>query len=396
VKLLILDPDLTSFGGHNFNYLDGMVREARARGVETSILGFRSIEPAVARALGAVGYFTAPGRGMLTDVNGPEEIRLAWNQVVLNAIFGRDLARLTPGLSPDMLVFVPAATSRQLPALAEWLALVAPPSLPKLVCLFRYDLDGYPAERERLKIPAQVLGTLARPAVFCCETVENAELHQAALGFPFLTMPQPFVIRAPTPPTRRATIPATVGYFGDARFMKGSHLLPGLCEIAARPNSPYRLCIQTFNISDDPQVPGQLTAVRRRAIEAPAGIRFIEGAQEISAYHRLLVGCDIVLLPHRQMTYRRQTSAIFCEAMSAGKVVVIPEDTSMSRSVRRLGGDPITFCDWTVEGIHEAIVRAVAELEARSSEARGLALKWNAENGPGAMIDFLVRQHGAG
>jgi glycosyltransferase involved in cell wall biosynthesis len=391
VKLVILDPDLTSFGGHNFNYLDGMVSEARARGIETRIYGFHEMDPNVRRALGAVGHFKTPGRAMVTDVAGGTQVSVAWTHVVLNEMFGRDLTALKPEMGPDTLVFVPAATSRQTAALAAWLALIAAVSLPKVVCLFRYDLDGYPDEREMLKVPVTVLGTLARPTVFCCETEENAELHRQAFGFPVATMPQPFAI-APAPDTPRRGGKPVVGYFGDARHMKGSHLLPGLCELVSVTNSSYRLCLQTFDTGAEPEVRGQLAGVRKVAVTSPDAIRLILGAQEISRYHRLLHGCDIVLLPHRRQTYRRQTSAIFCEAVSAGKPVVVPDESSMSSALRRYGADPVVFREWTVEGVHAALLRAVADLTRKTQEAKQVAQAWNVDNGAKAMVDFLVRQ----
>lgn len=393
MKLVILDPDLTTFSGHNFNYVEGIAREARARGIDTRIFAFRDIQPAVAKAVDAVGHFTTPGRAVLNDIPGDANVGVSWTHVVMNAVFLRDLVPLTGELGRDTLVFVPAATSRQLFALAQWLALIAPPSLPSLVCLFRYDLDNYPNERELLKVPIKVLATLQRPAVLCCETAEIAETYVSSLDVPVTTIPFPFVV--PFEPRASDRVPgsATVGYFGDARYMKGSHLLPGLCEQAAASGDAYHLCIQTFLTGEEAAVPAQLAAVRRAALAAPEKVRLIEGPQPLARYHRLLLGCDIVLLPHNATTYRRQTSAIFCEAVSAGKVIVMPEETSMSSAIRRMGGDPVTFSEWTVQGVQAALLRAVRELDARRPEAMRLAGIWNKENGAKALVERLVGWH---
>jgi hypothetical protein len=395
VKLIILDPDLMGFGGHNFNYLEGMVRHARSLGIATHVFAHRQCAPAVLQALGATPHFTTPGRAIITDVEGPDEVRIAWTHVVLNTMFGRDLVPLTRELGPDTVVFVPATTSRQTAALAEWLALIAPVSLPRLVCLLRFDIDNYPTEGDLLKVPIRVLATLKRPAVFCCETEENTEVYRATLGVPVQTMPLPFVVPAAKGTESARPHPAIVGYFGDARFMKGSHLLPGLCELAGHGDGSYRLCIQTFDAGAEAPVPAQIAAVRRAAVNYPDAIRFVEGPQKLDRYHRLLRDSDIVLLPHRAATYRRQTSAIFCEAVSAGKVVVMPDGSSMSTTMRLLGSDPITFQDWTVEGVQEALIRAVGELDARRAEAQHLARLWNERHGPKAIVNFLVAQHRA-
>lgn len=394
MKLVVLDPDLATFSGHNFNYLEGLVREARSRGIETRIFAYRGVEGAVASTIGAAGHFTTLGRAVLNDIPGGAEVGAAWTHVAINAVFHRDLAPLTTELGPDTLVFVPAATSRQLFALAQWLSLIAAPSLPTLVCLFRYDLDAYAGEAARLKVPALVLSTLTRPAVLCCETEENAEAHRSALDLDVATLPLPFTIPSPAHRPPPATRPV-VGYFGDARYMKGFHLMPGLCE-RARSDRLYRLMIQTFDTGEIPAATGQIAEVRRLAAAAKDDVTLVEGALDPSTYRRLLDAADIVCLPYLASAYRIASSAIFCEATSAGRVVVIPEDTWMSATVRRLGAKPVTFNEWTAAAVDAAIRRAIADLPARAAEARRLALAWNAENGAKAVIDRLVGWHRRG
>lgn len=394
MKLVVLDPDLATFSGHNFNYLEGIAREARARGIETRIFAYRGIEPAVADAIGAVGHFTTLGRAVLNDIPGDAEVGAAWTHVALNAVFHRDLVPLTAELGPETLVFVPAATSRQILGLAQWLSLIAGPSLPTLVCLLRYDLDAYAGEGPRLKAPALVLSTTARPAVFCCETVENAEAHRATLGLDFATLPLPFTMPSSEhrpPPTDRPV----VGYFGDARYMKGFHLLPRLCELARVGDRSYRLAIQTFDTGESLSATGQIAEVRRFAA-AGSDTELIEGALDPSAYRRLLDAADIVCLPYLASAYRVASSAVFCEALSASRVVVVPEDTWMSASVRRLGGNPVAFREWTPEAVDAAIRHAIADLPARAAEARCLARAWDAENGAKAVVDRLVAWHRRG
>ncbi len=392
MKLVILDPDLATFSGHNFNYLEGIAREARARGIETRIFAFRNVEPAVAQAIGAIGHFTTPGRAILNDIPGGPEIGAAWTHVALNAVFHRDLVPLTAELGPDTLVFVPAATSRQLLALSQWLSLIAAQSLPTLVCLFRYDLDAYAGEAPRLKLPAVVLSTLARPAVFCCETEENAQVHGAALGLDFATLPLPFVVPSAAhrpPPAERPV----VGYFGDARYMKGFQLLPGLCELARASGHPYRLAIQAFDTGESAEATASVEKVRRISASADGEVSLVEGALDLASYHRLLDAADIVCLPYLASAYRVASSAIFCEAISAGRVLVIPDRTWMSAAFRRLGGEPTTFDAWTPSAVDEAIRRAIADLPALAAEARRLSEAWNATNGPKAVVDRLVGWH---
>ncbi|MBI1778552.1 MAG: glycosyltransferase [Proteobacteria bacterium] len=396
MKLVILDPDLATFGGHNFNYLEGIVGEARSRGIDTRVFGYRGIKPEVAKALGAVGHFAVLGRAALTDVDGGPKIRAAWTHVVLNAVFARDLQPLTQELGPETLVLVPAASSRQLFALAQWLALIAPPSLPQLVCLFRYDLAAYAGEEEFLGVPAAVLASLKRPAILCCETEANALAHQTALQLRFLTMPFPFPVPERVPSNPKTGDRPRVGYFGDGRYMKGFHLLPGLAEMALAANAAYRLWVQTFDTGDDPDAKGHLLSLRRLAARDAEAVVLLDGTVDSARYRRFMLDCQIVLLPYHAPTYRRASSAIFCEAVSAGRVVVVPEETWMCEALRRLGVEPLTFRDWSVPALDGVLRQAASDLPRRRQEAERIAVHWNAGNGPKPVLDQLTRWYERG
>jgi glycosyltransferase involved in cell wall biosynthesis len=53
------------------------------------------------------------------------------------------------------------------------------------------------------------------------------------------------------------------------------------------------------------------------------------------AYLRLLREADVLLLPYRAETYKERTSGVFCEALSAGKPVIVPESSLMGLQVSR-------------------------------------------------------------
>ena len=53
------------------------------------------------------------------------------------------------------------------------------------------------------------------------------------------------------------------------------------------------------------------------------------------AYLQLLRDADVLLLPYRPETYKERTSGVFCEALSAGKPVIVSEGSLMARQVSR-------------------------------------------------------------
>ena len=72
------------------------------------------------------------------------------------------------------------------------------------------------------------------------------------------------------------------------------------------------------------------------------------------AYLQLLRDADVLLLPYRSETYKERTSGVFCEALSAGKPVIVSEGSLMARQVSR------ERTGWVVRDRHpESIARMI-------------------------------------
>jgi hypothetical protein len=171
--------------------------------------------------------------------------------------------------------------------------------------------------------------------------------------------------------------------------MKGAHLLPGLAAAAASADGGFRLCVQAFSAGDDAEAPRQLGQVRRWAAKSPEAVRLLQQPMSVERYRRVLQGCAVVMLPYLASAYRVASSAVFCEAVAAGRPVIVPEDTWMSGVLRRFGAKPATFTSWSVPAILASLRAVLADLAQRRAEAARLASAWNTANGPERLIDRL-------
>jgi hypothetical protein len=100
---------------------------------------------------------------------------------------------------------------------------------------------------------------------------------------------------------------------------------------------------------------------------------------------------DIVVLPYRER-YEVSGSGVFIEALSLGKVLVLPERGWMADFARQHGSAPVTFGEATPALVLAAVEDAVDRYPDLSDRARGAAEAWNDTQGSAAEIADWLRQ----
>jgi len=122
MRFYYVDPGLINNVGHHANSCRFITKELKARGIQTTILGERRIEPALRDELDARPFFRAFTYGDLIedDISG-------WLEAFDNncAITVEDLFRI-PDIGPDDILFLNSARPAQLMAIGEWLRLIDP------------------------------------------------------------------------------------------------------------------------------------------------------------------------------------------------------------------------------------------------------------------------------
>ena len=181
-----------------------------------------------------------------------------------------------------------------------------------------------------------------------------------------------------------------IGYLGGTRLERGVDLIPGL--VRATRNSlgdriawtaqfdPESLSRQTGGALD-----GDIAAMR----DDPA-VELVEGMVSTGDYFAMLDRMDIVVLPYRER-YEVSGSGVFVEALTLGKVLVVPERGWMAGFARRYGSEPVTFADTTLEAVLAALERAVSGYPDLGATAFAAAETWNADQGSTARIAAWLR-----
>src|SRR6266700_5609198 len=306
------------------------------------------------------------------------------------------------GLSPQDHVFVHSIGFTELEDLLTFAMTADRSRLPVFDILLRRDLDeisgdnqGFRRFTAYLKAFAG-LGFAPDTARFFADTEALSEHYATVTGIPFTTLGIAFdqdamrTALAARPP-RTADEPLIVGYLGDARPEKGYQFFPDLAATLTQShlsNGKARLRLQSnFHLAGG-ETPAMPEA--RRALErfGPA-VELLYDPLDQDEYYRQLAEMDIIVLPYVSERYRRRSSGIFVQAAAAGKVVVVPRETTMWAEAQRCAMENCVSYD-TPEELPEAVSQAIDRHDGLRSAATRYQDRWCAANSPAALVATIL------
>ena len=382
-KLIILDPSLKDLGGHFYEYDAALGAAASRRAIHTLIYANKScpaglpvpggeIHPWFSTAWSASGGRSkSTVRFILSKLPITLRIplarfgRLVWaltkktaprppnaNAAISTVAekFGKEViaALRHAGCNRDDIVFLPTIRTSELFAL--WKAVQSTAELKSLQfhIVLRRDVaemdlpeDGAPGIsflfRELHAAPAR------KAFIFYCDTQQlcndYALLSSHRQEFRLLPIPYPMrgcradQSRNMVAPARRSKLV----YLGGARVEKGFHLL-SLAENSLRKTYAgeilWRLQAPISGGLEEPEV---ISARRDLSSVRDGSVELVERNLSSAEFQSLLLSADIVLLPYLPEFYRARSSGILVQVLAAGKPVVVPADTWLSRQTNGIG-----------------------------------------------------------
>jgi hypothetical protein len=365
-RILIVDQSLKDMAGHHYEYDAALCRGAAAIGIDTIVGAHASfaaldllgdqVRPWFKKAWYETQAFPAAALREPTLAWLPGFVRAPLANVAQRVARARRLPapEFVAGLGDEILALIRAERfgagdhvlvhTFSIPELDSLIEIArAHSDLPLVHIILRRDAE----EPSVAKGPnGGISGSLARIAAsrsaaanlrLYADTDALAQQYGALapdLHVGVVPIPHCFPPDVPAD-TVRADGPLRIVYLGDARDEKGFHLLPGVVDaLAGRylETGRARFVLQA-NISvagDD----GSLAAACRKLGDFPKEqVELLTEQLDMSAFHTLVHSADIVLLPYDRKAYLRRSSGILIQALTAGRVVVVPAGTWMARQV---------------------------------------------------------------
>lgn len=355
-RLVIIEQNLRTVGGHCYDYVRVVAREAKAAGIavegvfhaaadaEVAALGFpfarvfhrAATTPETRTGLGRIAVALigegAANRLRRTMLGAPEtEDDTALARV---GAFGEELAAAIAGVqwrAGDRAYFPTVFWPEAAIVAAQADAITAKGAVLS-VCL-RFD----PPETEEAKAHLRRAAEHNRAIDWCADTDELAAAYGDILGAPVRTIRIPIDLDALAAalPSRAAPPPVRLAFIGESRREKGFHLLPDVIDaVRARHGADAPFLVQILGESG---ADAEIAAAARR-LRAMRDVEIMEGALDQARFQRVLTQAHVLLLPYLAGNYRRRSSSLLVEGIAAGLAMVTPAAASwLSRTIAREG-----------------------------------------------------------
>lgn len=409
-RLIIVDPKLSGYTGHHYNFNLAIVEQARRHGMEFATLANAYLaDPDIASILQAVPVFEHDQYRVPTnddtiyefgaDDPARDPAMRPTLSTQLNLYFFQRLNEvLTPLVTDDDVVVFHSLTVNFVAAVGSWLLEnTRRCDFRTIIFMISADYEGLDGSRlwqtpvyetflgqvaeldpGRLDITAEtpiIAEDLTRLSGGRVVVGESPHMKPVSLMEKYLSQPSR---------NRGDESACIAGYLGETRVGRGSHLMPGVVDHLAD-LLPERL---QFLIHVDYST---LDLIRRgladeaRASYSRDGVKVVDRRLPVDEYYDCLKTPDLMIFPYPER-YAKIGSGVFRESLALGKLMVVPRDSVMDR----VGTGSVVFDEPTENSVAAAVRQAVEDYPTLAETAREVGLRWQREHDPTAYFDRFL------
>jgi glycosyltransferase involved in cell wall biosynthesis len=386
---IVADNGLRYAFGHHHEFDRRLREELEASGISTTIFAHDKPVDLVAREAHVVPHFS---RFLYEEIAPAADSITGFLDDYLshNAAFARDMAKLAEVVDFDgALLIVPAATSRTILGLADWLAKTRLPATAGLAVVLPAAVDGlqpgHPVDSYQLLYRhalRRLLATAGVPTRLVSLSPDQSAAYAGLADHPVETSPYPVCAIWSDDTASRPDGALRVIYCGDPRSEKGFDILPEVVAAtrAAGPNIEFVIQV-TYERPDD----------RTTASLAAAGATIVSGFLAAPDFMRLIRHGDIVLLPYQTEKYRIGTSALFAEVAFLDRPMIVPDRTSMAAMMRMYGFGGAIAADPSPAAVTRALLDVASDLANQRRRATTAGATFRSRHGMSQFARFLLR-----
>jgi glycosyltransferase involved in cell wall biosynthesis len=332
--LWLADHLLVDERGHHLSHAGYIADAATRAGMGVRILCARKCRVKVAGGFRMEGIFREDLRNSPSRLLSRSRLALHFLEFLSRRRFRADLKSgiREPDVGRDDIIFAQMLAPRNLTSWLQWLQSRPIGHEPIVILHLGYASERFAVDPRlpRLLSALEVEGKRNR-ARFVTDSPILQRRYEAILQQPVSLLPV-VVSRHAMDSCKRPGNPPCFACLGSARADKGFPEVLAAIDSLSASTQPInaRFALQSSN-------PDHRSAVALAGFRsAPKKhVSLVEHPLSEEAYLQLLREADVLLLPYRPETYKERTSGVFCEALSAGKPVIVSEGSFMARQVSR-------------------------------------------------------------
>jgi len=389
MKLIIADHTLINYQGHSFAYCDSIKTEAENIGWKVVVLGTQNISSEVQNKLSAIPHFKfdffhafpEPYFIKILPEHFRNEFYPRWNAYQRNKMLAKEMETMLRQCSTDeeTILLFPNFTYTDLIGIIKTADLIK--YFPKLrIAAIQHFTSKPNLNSAYFPNPfySRCFKTLEESKFktkihFFTDSTELAKEYKAYTSSPFTVLPIPHTLDAPVIYPEKPS-PLVIGYMGDARINKGFHLLPEAFEIVNQVSRNQKI---EFHIQSNVRNSNEWQASQAAQIlRSMPNVKIYPNALNEIEYRKLMNLIDIFVLPYTLDYYHSQTSGVFSEARTLGKVTVASRGTWMAHEVEKHRGGVLNNPE-DPKSIGDALIKAIDNYSELKNEALIAAKIWN-------------------
>jgi glycosyltransferase involved in cell wall biosynthesis len=359
--LWLADHLLVDERGHHLSHAGYIADAAQRAGMGVRILCARRSQVKVAGGFQMEGIFREDLRNSPPRLLSKSRLALDFLEFLCRRRF---LADLQSGIRQEDvgrndIIFAQVFAPRNLTSWLQWLHSLSKGHEPVVILHLGYASERFAADPRlpRLLAALEVEGKRDRTR-FVTDSPILQPRYEAIVQQPVTLLPV-VVSRHAMASSKQPGNPPCFACLGSAREDKGFPEVLAAIDSLSASSQPInaRFALQSSN--PDYRSAAALADFR----SAPKShVSLVDHPLSEEAYLQLLRDADVLLLPYRPETYKERTSGVFCEALSAGKPVIVSAGSLMARQVTRERTGWL-LRDSQPESIVRVIRRALSELD---------------------------------
>jgi len=397
-RYFLIDQSMKGYSGHCYEYFRLLRDELISRGGEVHLVGHKMMDSFFqrqVRALPAMTYWCDERNvgqisGLDEEANA-DAIRLAHERAVFADL---TLIDRNFGLSATDILVINTLRHWPLRGVVQWLESLPEDRRPGVSIILHFTSQPEPnyydpSIRHYTEGFSAIATSPARSRIHLSADAETLiEEYGRMTSLKIELAPIPHAERKQRPRSTWAERKLRIGYAGEARYHKGFHLLPFVCESFLKSDLKDRVEFHVHAFCHDPRQDFYKKAMAH--LDGLPNCVLYREEMPSDEYDEFMGSMDAFLVAYATANYHRQTSGIYAEAASLGVPVVVTRGTWMAREVRRLGGGLTCIVD-DYFSLYEETDRLCREYPRLHAEAVTASKVWGEFNNPAVFIDMLDR-----
>jgi glycosyltransferase involved in cell wall biosynthesis len=387
-RVCVFDQGLGCWTGHWLNFNENIHQEVMRRGLRHVAFGNKRLDPAILKTLPVKPLFSLLP---WTDLTGDRETDYRQRSDVLY----RDLMACIGELTDRDLILFPTLTSQEIGGIVRFCAEARRRTGCRPALLAQstegINVTGSPDTNWCTPYFRRAVADLPQPDVLkefllLASSVDLSVQYSVAFGLPAEALCMPIanmddMVQDDDPRVDDGIL--RVGYFGHSSYAKGGHLLDDIVQEIKKRHDNVEFIL---HVSKNPETQDCLSVFDT---DQPR-VTCLRGHISREDYYRAMAVCDIVLLPYDRAKYGATPSSVLAEALVAGKVVVVPENTWSSREVWRNRAGATFFDDFNAPTIASALSEAIREHNTLRRDAQRASVELRRRQNIVGFVDGLL------